>query len=131
MAINAKGELSRYDFFPAVICSKARLTYQTVWQLLTDEKSKLRETHAQIFPEIEALYHLYKKLRQAQVQRGAIEFETVESQFIFDGQRKIKKIIKSERNEAHRIIEVVHVNGECCGCAFIKTFKITGTLPSS
>ncbi len=38
-------------------------------------------------------------------QRGAIEFETVETRFIFNSHRKIEQIVPVHRNEAHKIIE--------------------------
>src|SRR5262249_19407037 len=92
--------LVKYTFREAVICSKARFTYTEVAAMIEGTK----KDHP-LLPHIMLLYKLYKKLYQQRLIRGALEFETVETQIIFGKNRKIKKIVPVQRNEAHRLIE--------------------------
>src|SRR5690625_6453434 len=54
---------------------------------------------------------MYKVLRRAREERGAIDFETVETRIEFNENRKIERIVPVYRNDAHKIIE------ECMLCA--------------
>lgn len=124
MNINKEGKITRYEFQEAVMKSKARLTYTKVSALLNDELSTLKEQYADIFPHIKELYNLYEALRAQREERGAIEFETVETKIIFGPDGKINRIEPVQRNDAHRIIE------ECMLCAnvacarFLKKHKL-------
>jgi len=48
---------------------------------------------------------LFRALLKAREERGAIDFETVETQFVFDGEGRLARIEKDESNDANRIIE--------------------------
>jgi ribonuclease R len=67
--------------------------------------------------DLERLHGLYKVLRAARDQRGAIDFDTVETRIIFDQQRKIESIVPVVRNDAHKLIE------ECMLCANVATAR--------
>ncbi len=110
--ISSKGKLSGYKFYPAVMHSKARLTYNKVWQILEGDES-LRNEYKELVPHLEELYRLYQARANERKKRGAIEFETTETQIIFNDDRKIDKVVPVVRNDAHRIIE------ECMICANI------------
>lgn len=101
MEVSKEGELTRYEFFEAVISSHARLTYTEVASMLAGDKTE----RAFILPHIKKLYRIYKKLLKQRLLRGALEFETVETRIVFGKNRKIKQIVPVERNEAHRLIE--------------------------
>jgi ribonuclease R len=58
-----------------------------------------------LIPQIETLYSAYKALMSARQKRGAIDFDSVETQMIFDANGKIERIERVQRNEAHRLIE--------------------------
>ncbi|WP_144393741.1 ribonuclease R [Pleionea sediminis] len=110
--ISEKGKLSGYKFYPAVMHSKARLTYNKVWSILNGDES-LRAEYAELVPHLEELYDLYKVRAKERQKRGAIEFETTETQIVFNEDRKIDRVVPVVRNDAHRIIE------ECMICANI------------
>lgn len=95
MEITGTGEVARYQFYPAVMRSQARLTYTQVWNALRHHPSR----------ELSDLYDLFKLLARQRARRGAIDFETVETRMIFDARGKIEKIVPEARNDAHRIIE--------------------------
>lgn len=104
MQISAKGKINGYRFYEAVMNSHARLTYTKVAKILEGD-SELRERYAPLVPHLEELHQLYKALFTARQARGAIDFETIESKFIFNSMGRIERIEPVVRNEAHKIIE--------------------------
>ncbi|QUJ67703.1 ribonuclease R [Photobacterium sp. GJ3] len=117
MTISAAGKLSGYKHYEAVMNSHARLTYTKVSKMLEGDED-LRQRYAPLVPHLEELHNMYKVLKQSREERGAIEFETVETQFIFNADRKIDRIVPAERNDAHKIIE------ECMILANVASAKL-------
>ncbi len=121
MTISAQGKLSGYKFYEGLICSHARLTYTQVWDMLASPLSEsgqaLREQRKTLVPHIEELHKLYKTLRSVRDTRGAIDFDTVETRIVFGQNRKIDKIVPTERNDAHKLIE------ECMLCANVSAAR--------
>jgi ribonuclease R len=99
------GIVQRYRFAPAVMKSRARLTYTKVAALLVDQDPKLRAQYQALVPHLEALYELFEVLSACRQVRGAIDFDSTETQIEFDVDRKIKAIHPVVRNDAHRLIE--------------------------
>ncbi len=121
MTISAKGKLSGFKFHEAVIRSHARLTYTQVGKMLqeadTEEGRKLRQKYKALVADIDELHRLYHVLRAVREERGAIDFETVETRIVFDRNRKIEKLVPVIRNDAHKLIE------ECMLCANVATAR--------
>lgn len=121
MTISAAGNISGYTFYQAVMHSQARLTYNKVSDMLerpdTEPGYRLCEQYAEVLPHLHNLYDLYKVLRRARTERGAIDFETTETRIIFDPSRKIEEIVPVHRNDAHKIVE------ECMLCANVATAR--------
>ena len=105
MSIDPLGELLDYKFYSAVMLSHARLTYTQVNEMLENKKSPLRKTFSNVTDNIDFLYGLYKTLRISRQKRGVMDFDRIESQILFDNKGKIKDIVASSRNDAHRLIE--------------------------
>ena len=99
--------------------SHARLTYNKVAQMLKGDET-LRARYAPLVPHLENLNDLYQALRGAREKRGAIEFETVETQFIFNALRKIDQIVPLERNDAHKIIEECMILANVASARFVE-----------
>jgi ribonuclease R len=114
MAIAANGVIKRYRFYPAVMYSHARLTYNQVAEALYGEKSVSAGRLEALLPHLKNLDALYRVLVKARWARGAIDFETVETQMIFDDQGKIARIVPVSRNDAHRIIEECMLAANVC-----------------
>ena len=121
MQITAKGDIAEYRFYPAVMRSHARLTYNLVWEMLQEEDGPAARKHAHLLPHIQDLHRLYKVLVKARERRGAIDFETVETQMIFDGKGKIERIVPVRRNDAHRIIEECMLAANVCASEFLRS----------
>jgi len=105
MDISARGDIGAYRFYPAVMHSRARLTYTQVAKVLEDPQGEPTRELRQLVPQLQTVHALYQGLTKARALRGAIDFETVETQMFFDGQGKIERIVPTERNDAHRLIE--------------------------
>jgi ribonuclease R len=122
MTISAGGKLGEYQFYEAVMRSHARLTYNKVWGILKGDEVLLKR-YEQHVPHLMNLNNLFKALKKARQGRGAIEFETIESKFVFNAQRKISHIIAVERNEAHMLIEECMIMANVCAAEFLEKNK--------
>jgi ribonuclease R len=105
MSINEAGKVTRSRFDAAVMRSQARLTYDQVWEWIVSGKREIRPGAAAVSDSLRDLYGLYKALRRARTQRGAIDFESTEVQFRFDERGAVEDIVPYERNDAHMLIE--------------------------
>ncbi len=103
--INREGRLLRSRFFEGVMRSHARLTYDEVADMLFNGDESLRKQHRKLLPHLEELNLLFRALHQARQARGSIDFDTVETRFLFDDHGKLTGIVPTTRNDAHRIIE--------------------------
>ena len=103
MVIDGEGSLAEWHFYEGVIHSHARLTYTEVGEVLEAGQSDTVDQAR--FADLHRLHGLYKVLRKAREQRGAIDFETVETRIIFTEDRKIESIVPVVRNDAHKVIE--------------------------
>ncbi len=102
---DAEGNLIRSRFFEAVMNSHARLTYDQVGAMLLDGDAELCAQHADVLPHLHDLYGLYRLLHEARAERGAIDFDTVETRFRFGDDGKLEEIVPLVRHDAHKLIE--------------------------
>ncbi|SFE66863.1 ribonuclease R [Nitrosomonas sp. Nm166] len=114
------GSMLDYAFYPAVMRSHARLTYTKVTAMLTDPKGPEAREHAALLPHLQTVYKLFKALLKARKKRGAIDFETIETQMFFNDQGKIDKIEPVQRTEAHRLIEECMLAANVCAADFLQ-----------
>jgi len=112
MAISPAGKVARYEFYPAVFRSHARLTYTKVWEMISSGSPGL---------EITNLHDVYKTLFAERNRRGAIDFESVETKMEFDARGKILRIVPEPRNEAHRLIEECMLAANVCAGNFLSS----------
>ncbi|MFN3414930.1 MAG: ribonuclease R [Caldimonas sp.] len=119
MLINAKGEIHAYQFFPAVICSHARLTYTEVAAILANTRGPEAMRRQALVPHLLHLHEVYRALLRERTERGAVDFETVETQIVCDDNGRIEKIVPRVRTEAHRLIEEAMLAANVCSADFI------------
>jgi ribonuclease R len=117
MTVSGTGEIGAYEFYPAVMHSHARLTYTTVAAALAGQDGGIG---AELVPHLRELHALYRALAKAREQRGAIDFETVETRMDFDANGKISRIVPVERNDAHRVIEECMLAANACASDFLQ-----------
>jgi ribonuclease R len=121
MAISQTGAIKQYRFYPAVMFSKARLTYNQVAAALYEQDPAAIESVGGLLPHLQNLDKLFRVLLKARAKRGAIDFETQETRMIFDDNGKIEKIVPESRNDAHRLIEECMLAANVCASEFLST----------
>ncbi len=120
MDLDSRGEIETYAFYPAVMFSHARLTYNKVAAMLADPKGEAAQEYVKLLPHLQLMHKLFKQLLKAREKRGAIDFETIETQMIFNDQGKIDRIVPVKRNDAHRVIEECMLAANVCASDFLK-----------
>ena len=125
MTVSAAGNLSGSKFYPAVMRSKARFTYTKVAAIL-DGDEVLKEQYQPLVKDLENLHAMYLALTDARDKRGAIAFETEESQFIFNEQKKIESIVPLVRNDAHKMIEECMILANVATAKFLEKHNMPG-----
>lgn len=129
MNISTAGRITGYQFYEGVMHSHARLTYTQVGEMLTGEgetREALRKEFKAVVPHLELLHKLYECLRAARDERGAIDFETVETRIQFNEDRKIERIVPVKRNDAHKLIEECMLCANVCAATFIEKHNLLG-----
>ncbi|MCP3673125.1 MAG: VacB/RNase II family 3'-5' exoribonuclease, partial [Gammaproteobacteria bacterium] len=125
MTISKNGKLNGFKFYPALMRSHARLTYSQVWSVLEGD-AKERKKISPLVGHLEELHALYKVLHKSRKQRGAIDFDTVETRIEFNEERKIERIVPVIRNDAHRLIEECMILANVSAARFFIKKKTVG-----
>ncbi|OON41797.1 ribonuclease R [Izhakiella australiensis] len=119
MTISASGKLTGYKHYEAVMRSHARLTYTKVWHILQGD-AELREQYQPLVKHLEELHRMYQVLETAREQRGGISFETEEAKFIFNAERRIERVERVVRNDAHKLIEECMILANIASARFVE-----------
>ncbi|MDO9294076.1 MAG: RNB domain-containing ribonuclease, partial [Hydrogenophaga sp.] len=69
------------------------------------------------------LHDAYRALLAERTVRGAVDFETTETQIVCDDNGRISKIVPRPRTEAHRLIEECMLAANVCSAEFIEKGK--------
>ncbi len=104
MEINTQGEVKRARFTPGVIRSAERMTYTNVNRVLEGD-AEMRARYAPLADRFELMRELALRLNARRAARGSIDFDLPEPVIEFDELGRMVRIVRSERNIAHRIIE--------------------------
>jgi ribonuclease R len=126
MLITAKGEIHAYQFYPAVMFSHARFTYTEVAAILANTKGPEATKRKARVNDLLNLHDVYRALLSSRAVRGAVDFETTETQIICDDNGRIEKIVPRVRTEAHRLIEEAMLAANVCSADFIQSSKHPG-----
>ena len=119
MIVATDGSIDAYQFFPAVINSHARLTYTEVAAVLANTRGPEAQRRADLVPHLLHLHEVYRALLKQRAKRGAVDFETTETQIVCDDNGRIEKIVPRTRTDAHRLIEESMLAANVCAAAFI------------
>jgi ribonuclease R len=124
MQVAADGEVQKSRFYEAVMRSHARLVYEDVAAILDRPEGPEAQKVPELLPHLQALDAVYSALFQARERRGAIDFETTETRIVFDGERKIDRIVPVQRNRAHRLIEECMIAANVQAALLVEDKKI-------
>ncbi|MGZ8983176.1 MAG: ribonuclease R [Methylotenera sp.] len=123
MQVDAAGIVKQYKFYPSVMRSKARMTYNQVYEILQNPQGELALEYAWLMPHLQNLYAVYQLMLAQREKRGAIEFESAETIMIFNDEGKIDIIVPSLRNEAHKLIEECMLAANVCAADFLESHE--------
>ena len=126
MLITAKGDVHAYQFYPAVMHSHARFTYTEVAAILANTRGPEAVKRKARVNDLLNLHDVYRALLSSRAVRGAVDFETTETQIICDDNGRIEKIVPRVRTEAHRLIEEAMLAANVCSADFIHQSKHPG-----
>ena len=104
MEIDHQGEIVGYELNEGVIRSAERMTYTAVHGILQGD-AELRKRYATLVQNFELMRDLAAILNRKRQKRGSIDFDLPEPVIEFDENGLMKGVTRSERNEAHRLIE--------------------------
>jgi ribonuclease R len=119
MLVTAAGEVHAYQFYPAVMWSHARMTYTEVAAILANTRGPEAARRKELVPHFLNLHDVYRALLKARNQRGAVDFDTVETQIICDENGRIEQIVPRVRNDAHKLIEEAMLAANVCSADYI------------
>jgi len=96
------GKIVKSQYFPSVIRSCRRFTYEEVQSLLNKEENP--DLTAELTGDLEELDRLAKILRQKRLESGSLELNIPEVQIIMDG-NKVRDICVKKRLDSHQLVE--------------------------
>ena len=126
MMVSTDGEVTAYQFYPAVMFSHARFTYNEVAAILANTRGPEAAKRKDRVEDLINLHDVYRALLKSRHKRGAVDFETTETQIVCDENGRIEKIIPRTRNDAHKLIEEAMLAANVCSADFIATNKQPG-----
>ncbi len=126
ISLSTRGKIQNFQFYEALMQSRARLTYNQVAAMLVDKDKDLINKYQKVYPHLEDLYALYKILHKHRQNRGALDFDVPETRIMFDDNGKIDKIVPTQRNDAHKLIEECMLTANVCAAQFLLKHKIAG-----
>jgi ribonuclease R len=124
MQVDAGGDVARSKFYPGLMRSHARLTYERVWQAIGEGDGGARRELSGVLPQLEHLHALYRLLANARKRRGAIDFDTAEVKYRLDANGGVVALGATERNDAHRLIEECMIAANVQAARFLTKNKI-------
>ncbi|ECF7008089.1 RNB domain-containing ribonuclease, partial [Salmonella enterica subsp. enterica] len=124
--LSRSGNVTSYEFYPSVMHSQARLTYNQVNDYFAQAQGETPKAEVPVTitgnkavkKSIDVLYDLYKVLLVKREQRHAMEFETQETYIKFDEAGKISAIVPRTRGDSHKLIEEMMLLANTCAAEF-------------
>ena len=120
--LSRAGKVTGYEFYPAVMHSQARLTYNQVNAYFDDPKGqdvpKSLTGNKDVKKSVDTLHQLYEVLLKKREERHAMEFETVETYIKFNEEGGIDAIVPRTRGDSHKLIEECMLLANTCAANF-------------
>lgn len=120
------GKVTAYQFYPAVIHSHARTTYTQVWDAIQQTDGPTATYLGPLLAPVLTAYELFQVLLQQRKERGAIDFDTVETRIVSNELGRIERIEPMLRNDAHKLIEEFMLAANTCAADFMRRYKRFG-----
>ena len=126
MRVSRSGMLQEFRFYPAVMRSHRRLTYDQAHAALFEGSPAAREALGPLLPALSPLVDLYRALLKARHRRGALDFESSEPVYDFDDNQRVRAIGGYARNDAHKLIEECMILANVAAACALKEARVGG-----
>ena len=104
MEISPNGKVYDYEICEGVIKSRQQMTYTDVFAILNDDPETCRK-YSHLVSKFKSMQKLHRLLIKGREQRGALNFDLPECEFVMDETGHVLDVKLHERNEAHLLIE--------------------------
>ena len=105
LLFSASGARLGAEFYPAVIVSRARLTYGQIQRSLLLHEEIEEKNLAPLLPMLREAENLARVLLERRQERGTLDFDLPEAAYLFDEQGELYGVTTRERHFGHRMIE--------------------------
>lgn len=122
VAVSDDGEVGDYEFIESVIRSRAKLSYIAVDRYLAGNYDELM-SHA---TPLEALYQVYRALRQRREERELVMEDRVEYRWFLNDQKRIDHIEPQEKLLSQKLVEECMVAANRCCARFLRDHNCSG-----
>lgn len=120
------GRILSYELKKSVINSRVKGVYDEINRLFGGSESpEIREKYREVLPELTLMRRLYEILHAARLQRGAMDFETDESEIVIGAGGTAVDIKKRVRGDAEKMIEEFML----CANEVVATFAQSDAIP--
>ena len=120
MQVGKSGKVRQYRFYPGLMHSKARLTYDLVAEIIEQQNPTARQKWQHVTEQLDDLHNLYQAFAHQRGRRGTINFEFPEPLITFDVKQRISSIGIRDRNVAHKLIEECMLAANICAAEVIQ-----------
>ncbi|MGZ5757440.1 MAG: ribonuclease R family protein, partial [Burkholderiales bacterium] len=117
--IDHAGEVVGYDLHPGIIRSAARMTYTDV-NLILEGDAGLRQRYHTLLDVFDLMGELAQILNRKRARRGSIDFDLPEPVIEFSEEGLMQGVSRSERNQAHRLIEEFMLAANECVASYLE-----------
>jgi ribonuclease R len=105
MEVDPRGKVVARRFAKGLLRSHVRMTYTSVGKILVNRDPGERSAYSELIPLFETMEELCRILSRKRYRRGSVDFDLPEAEMEFDEKGKVVRIVPTEHNTAHRIIE--------------------------
>ena len=128
MQIAPRGALQAWRFYPAVMRSAARLTYEEAYAILFRRETAPRAARGALVERLEPLLGVYAALERNRQQRGALAFDAPEAEFVIDAGEHVRSVAFHHRNDAHKLIEECMVVANVAAARELRRRRVPGLM---
>ncbi len=124
MNIERNGRMKNYQFYPAVINSHDRLTYNEVQAMISGQQQIINR-HRVVYPHVYHLYETAEAMRLVSAQNRPLSLQNTEPvyQLSSDGS-KVMSLTIEKQTEAHWMIEACMVAANNAAARFIREHRM-------
>ena len=126
MSVNSEGQLEGYEFYPGLIHSHARLTYNEAWVYLSSKFSNKKHKVKKVDKSLRCAHKLHLAVTEDRRKTGSLTLDLPEQELALNSRGEIDKINSLERNGAHVMIESCMLLANISAARFLEESSLPG-----